>query len=150
MRPLLFLFIFSSSIAYSQTKVQNPDQVNGVFRAKQSDVVQVIILTVKENAKTDFEDWIDNIFYKALYNSPNQVRKDQLKVTRFLKPYEQNADKTWSYTWIMDPVLSGIDYNILFLLKEEYGEENALKYWEKYLTFFAKPQFQKLFIQTGN
>jgi hypothetical protein len=66
------------------------------------------------------------------------MKKAQLKVTRWLEPVHQNTDSTWTYSWIMDPVIPNTDYDILTFLKNEYGNETGEKHWQTYLTFMAR------------
>ena len=107
--------------------------------AKSGETVLVVVTDIKNEKKTAYESWIKDVLYAALYKSQNPMKKDQLKVTRWLRPVRQNADSTWTYAFIMDPAIPKTDYDIPTFLKQEYGEEKGKKYADQYETFLAKP-----------
>jgi hypothetical protein len=108
-------------------------------RAKTNDHVLLVVLTIKPTAKADFDSWVKDILYKALYQSKSEMKKAQLKGNPVAgTPVRQNADSTWTYSWIMDPVIPNTDYDILTFLKNEYGNETGEKHWQTYLTFMAR------------
>lgn len=108
------------------------------MRAKYGDEVLIVVTYVKDESKSDFEKWINDVLYAALNKTKNPMKIDQLKVTRWLVPTHQNEDKTWTYVWIMDPIIPNTDYDIPTFLNKEYGEEKGKEHWEKYQTFWAK------------
>ncbi|MEK7257227.1 MAG: hypothetical protein AAB316_20910, partial [Bacteroidota bacterium] len=112
---------------------------DGQTRAKNGDEVWIIVTYVKDEIKSDFEKWVKDVLYAALYKTTNPMKKDQLKVTRWLEPTQQNEDKTWTYVWIMDPVIPNTNYDIPTFLNQEYGEEKGKEHWATYQTFWAKP-----------
>lgn len=118
-------------------------------QAKEGESVWLITVTVKNDQKSNFEKWINEVMYPALRNSKDKMRQAQSKATRWLKPAAQNADQTWTYAWIMDPVVVGADYDIPTLLKQAFGDEMANKHWEAYVSYLAKePEVIEL-IQTN-
>ena len=117
--------------------------------AKTGEEVWVIVNYVKEDSKLAFEQWIKRVFYPALEKSQNPMTKEQLNATRWLEPARQNEDKTWTYVWIMDPVVPNADYDILNLLNTAYGEEKGKAHWEKYQTFWSKPLEAHILKQTA-
>jgi hypothetical protein len=119
------------------------------MRAKNGDEVWVIVTYVKDGLKPEFEKWIKEVFYPALHKSQNPMNKLQLNSTRWLEPMHQNEDKTWTYAWIMDPVVPNGDYDIQTLLNKEYGEAKGTEHWVKYQTFWAKPVEAHVLKQTS-
>ncbi len=115
--------------------IQSDKKVN---RAKDNERVLLVVVTVKQDWRTPFEKWIREVLYAALYKSKSEMKKAQLKVTRWLEPVRQNQDSTWTYCWIMDPVIPNTDYDILTFLKNEYGNETGTAHWNTYLTFMAQ------------
>jgi hypothetical protein len=118
-------------------------------RAKTGDEVWVIVNYVKENSKPEFEQWIKDVFYPALHKSKDSMTKEQLNATRWLEPARQNEDKSWTYVWIMDPVVPNADYDITSLLNKAYGEEKGKAHWEKYQSFWSKPLEAHILKQTA-
>jgi hypothetical protein len=118
-------------------------------RAKTEERVLVVVVTIQPKAKQPFELWIKDVLYAALYKSKSEMKKAQLMTTRWLEPVRQNTDSTWTYCWIMDPVIPKTDYDILTFLKNEYGPEAGEKHWEKYLSFMAHDPLVVGLKQTG-
>lgn len=108
-------------------------------RAKNGDQVLIVIIQVKSASKQDFDAWIEDVLYAALHSTDSEMKMAQLKATRWLTPVSQNADGTWTYSWIMDPVIPKTNYDIPRFLNLEYGEELGNVHWQKYLSFLAVP-----------
>lgn len=108
-------------------------------RAKAEDKILIVIVKVKDESKQEFDLWIKDVLYAALYESESEMKKAQLKATRWLEPIRQNKDSTWTYSWIMYPLIPKTNYDIPRFLNLEYGEELGKKHWDKYLTFMAEP-----------
>jgi hypothetical protein len=145
MKSLILLFLTTLTAAAQTTEVASSKDLQKwigtqkeMNRAKTNDHVLLVVLTIKPTAKADFDSWVNDILYKALYQSKSEMKKAQLKATRWLEPLRQNADSTWTYSWIMDPVIPKTDYDILTFLKNEYGNEIGDKHWQTYLTFMAR------------
>ena len=145
MKPMLICALFLGTINVvdaQDTKIVKSNTTpiaKEQARAKSGEDVWVIVTYVKEVSKPEFEQWIKEVFYPALYKSEDPKTKQQLNATRWLEPSRQNEDKTWTYVWIMDPVVPNADYDILSLLNKAYGEEKGKAYWEKYQTYWSKP-----------
>jgi len=117
-------------------------------RANLNDQVLIVLVTIKDESKQAFDAWVKDVLYDALYNSDSEMKKAQLKTTRWLEPARQNKDNTWTYSWIMDPVIPNTNYDIPRFLDLEYGVELGKKHWDKYLTFMAAPPQSILLNQT--
>jgi len=117
-------------------------------RAAFDDQVLIVVVPVKEEAKAEFDTWIKDVLYNALNKSDSEMKKAQMKTTRWLEPERQNKDGSWTYTWIMDPFIPGTNYDILPFLHDEYGEAAGNKHWAKYLTFMAAAPQSILLKQT--
>lgn len=131
-RSLTLILLLISAAGFAQTKAYEKP-------AKPGETVLVVVAAVKPNKKAEYETWMNDVMYAALYKSKNPVKKEQLKVTRWLKPARQNADSTWTYAFIMDPVIPKTDYDIPTFLKQEYGDEKGAQYVSQYESFLARP-----------
>ena len=118
-------------------------------RAKAGQDVWIVVTYVQDAARPEFEKWVKEVFYPALQKSANPMHQDQLNNTRWLEPASQNEDKSWTYVWIMDPVVPKADYDIPTMLNAAYGEEKGKAHWEKYQTFFVKAPEIHILKQTG-
>lgn len=141
-------FIYACRQDMKNTTSNDSPPTKEQMRAKTGEEVWIIVTYVKEASKSEYEQWIKDIFYPALQQSKNPMNKAQLNATRWLEPAGQNEDKTWTYTWIMDPVVPKGDYDIPTLLNTAYGEEKGKAYWAKYETFWAKPVEMHVLKQT--
>ncbi|MBK9335619.1 MAG: hypothetical protein IPM98_03115 [Lewinellaceae bacterium] len=103
---------------------------------------------MKEASKSEFEQWVKDVFYPALRKSESPMHEAQLNATRWLEPAGQNEDKTWTYAWIMDPVVPKADYDIPTLLNTAYGEEKVRPTGKPTWHFWAKPVDMHVLKQT--
>lgn len=113
-------------------------------RSKEGDQVWLITNYVKAESKQAFEKFMEEVFFKALTNSKNPERAEQYKKTRWLVPAQQNADGTWTYVFIMDPVVPTANYEIEKLFQEQYSPEKAAEMFKQYESYIAKTDFHLL------
>lgn len=99
--------------------------------------VWVIVNYVKESAKADYEKWMTDIFFAPMKTTTNPILKNQYAATRWLKPSQQNENKTWTYIFLMNPVIEGGDYDIESHLVKTYGVEKGKAYRTQYDGFMA-------------
>lgn len=151
MKAIVMFFLLTALpfVTYGQTNAAPNTATNEQVRAKAGQDVWIVVTYVKDAARPEFEKWVQEVFYTALQKSANPMHQDQLNNTRWLEPASQNEDKSWTYVWIMDPVVPKADYDIPTLLNATYGEVKGKEHWEKYQTFFVKgPEIHTL-KQTG-
>ena len=146
---MITFFLLSCGQETKNSKPETQPLPREQMRAKSGDEVWIIVTYVKDELKPEFEKWIKEVFYSALHKSQNPMDKLQLNSTRWLEPAHQNEDKTWTYVWIMDPVVPNGDYDIPTLLNKEYGEAKGTEHWVKYQTFWAKPVEAHILKQTS-
>jgi hypothetical protein len=128
---LILAFLVSLSPVFAQTKEQN--------RAKEGEKVWLIINHIKDESKTDYVNWMNTYFLSLLVNTTDETTKKQYQNTRWLEPARQNDDKTWTYVFIMDPVIPKTNYDIAALLATKYGAEKAAALNKEYESYLAKP-----------
>ena len=114
-------------------------QSKEVMRAKESGKVMMIINYVKDESKTEYEKFMNEIFFDLLSKSKNPLTKEKYQKTRWLTPSAQNENKTWTYAFVMDPLVENGDYGILPLFQERFSKEESEKLLEKYASFLAGP-----------
>ncbi len=133
MKYLIFLLIITSFPVSAQVAENNPSKV------------WVIINYIKDNAKADYEKWMTDIFFKPMNNTKDPVLAQQNASTRWLSPARQNPDKTWTYVFLMDPIIPKADYDIENYLQHTYGEAQGKTYMKQYESFIAsEPQVHVL------
>jgi hypothetical protein len=156
MKLQILLVALAALISYcscNEIAGNKPPEITAVStqlpRAKNGEEVWVIVSYIKADKKADYEKWLKEIFFAALHKTQSQQFNDQMKQTRWLTPKGQNEDKSWTYSFLMDPVVQGGDYDIPSLLNKEYGEEKGKAYLEQYMSFMAKPGEAHILQQTN-
>jgi predicted ester cyclase len=133
MKYLVFLLLISCFSVSAQVAENNASKV------------WVLVNNIKDNAKTEYEKWMTDIFFKPMNNTKDPFLAQQNASTRWLTPAKQNSDKTWTYVFLMDPVIPNANYDIESYLKKTYGEAQGKAYMIQYQNFIATdPQFHVL------
>jgi hypothetical protein len=110
-------------------------------RSKEGDQVWLIFNYVKAESKPEFEKFMEDIFFNVLLTSKEPQRAEQYQKTRWLMPAQQNADSTWTYVFIMDPVVANADYDIEKLFQEQYGPEKSAELFKQYESYIDRSEF---------
>lgn len=116
------------------------------IQASINDTVWIIKKYVYADKVEQFEE------FHTKYLGPAGLEYDQRlsKTVRRLKPVEKNKDGTFTYTYIMDPVLSSFKYDIEEMLSAKFGEEKAKEYMEIYKACLkGQKQDWQVAVQTG-
>ena len=117
--------------------------------AQAGDKVWVIVNSVKADKRAQFERFVTAIFWPgAAKLSPAEQRV--FRQTRVLNLTAPEADGTYSYLFIMDPLIPGANYEIGHLLQKEYGAAKAAEYVKLLDGSLAGKQHQYLMVQTKN
>ena len=116
-------------------------------RAVKGDTVWVLLNHIKHDKKEQFEKFIHEIFRpKAAELKQND--QQAFKQTRVMHPAKMNEDGTYTYIFIMDPLITNTNYNIQDFLNKMYNEEEANKYFEMFEECYAAPQTEYVVIQS--
>ena len=118
---------------------QAQDRPVGRELAAEGDTVWVILNHVKPDKRAQFERFVEEIFWaeaKRLSEADQRV----FRQTRVLYPIAPEPDGTYTYFFIMDPVLSGADYDIGRFLEKMYGAEKAEEYFSMFDDATSAPQ----------
>lgn len=108
-------------------------------RATEGNTVWVLLNHVKPDKRKQFEKFIHEIFWptaEKLEPADQQV----FRQTRVLHPVKPNEDGTYTYVFLMDPLIPDADYSILNYLKKMYGEEKANEYYKMFTESLNRPQ----------
>ena len=103
------------------------DSKSGPLRAAEGDSVWVFVNHIKADKREQFERFVHEIFWDSAsrLSEPEQL---VFRQTRVLHPNQPEKDGTYSYIFIMDPVIPGGDYSIESLTKKIYGDQKAKEY----------------------
>lgn len=123
---------------------RNEDVAGETIRARNGELVWVLLNHVKADKREEHENFVENILIPAA----EKIDTTALRHTRFLHPTEQNEDGTYTYVFLMDPVIEGAEYEIEILLTKAYGEEKAKEYGQQWDDSLASPQVAYSLIQS--
>jgi hypothetical protein len=123
--PLFFLLMTISSCVTAQTPTTKGEKV------------WIVVNYIKETAKSDYEKWMTEVFFTPMKTTQDTILKKQYAATRWLTPAKQNEDKTWTYVFIMDPVIPKGNYDIENYLVKSYGEQMGEAYMKQFEGFMA-------------
>lgn len=116
--PLLFAFF----TAFSHTPpVGRP-------MAKPGQKVWVVAYYVQAKKRTQYEHFVHDIFWPGAAKLTSAQEKQVFRQTRILHPTKANPDGSYSYLYIMDPVIEGANYDIESLLVKMYGKAKGAEY----------------------
>ncbi len=90
-------------------------------RAAAGDTVWVCISIVKPDKREAFVRHVREVKAPAV----RATRPEAHASVRLLEPSGPSADGTWSFVWLMDPVVAGEDYEIEPIYEAYYGAQKA-------------------------
>jgi hypothetical protein len=87
----------------------------------------VLLNHVKADQRTAFETFAFERLLPALKKgiASDPLAKKVHSQTRMLVPKEANPDGTYTYIWLMDPVVSGADYSYRAILEKAYSKQET-------------------------
>ncbi len=107
--------------------------------ARSGETVLVCLDPIKKDKRAQYERFLHEIFWPgAAKLSPAEQRV--FRQTRILHPTKAEADGSYSYFFVMDPLIKGGDYDIESLLTKMYGKAKATEYYKLYTTAHVRPQ----------
>jgi hypothetical protein len=97
--------------------------------AKPNETVWVIANSVKANKRAQYERFVHEILWAGAKNLSAADQK-LFKQSRIMHPTKPEADGSYTYLFIIDPVIKGADYGIESVLKKEYGAQKGKEYFK--------------------
>ena len=114
-------------------------------RAALNDTVWIGKDRIKADKVVPFEDFIFNYLEPAIKITDPGIRNS----VRILKPVKPNKDGTYTYYYIIDPLVPAADYDMLTYLTAQYGKEKADEYIKMFTDCLAEDQWWVNTIQTS-
>jgi hypothetical protein len=108
------------------------------IRARKGEDVWVILNHVRAEKHETFEDFLHEILMPALAH----IHPETYNKTRVLHPSIPNRDGTWTYIFLMDPVVPDGMYSVSAILYQFYRPELADKYMQIWTESLACPQVE--------
>ncbi len=114
------------------------------IRAHHGEKVWVVLNHIRAEKHNTFEHFLHTTLMPAVAN----VHPETYNQIRVLHPSEPNDDGTFTYIFLMDPVLPGGIYEISRILHEYYKSELANEYMKIWEEALAAPQVENELIQS--
>jgi|GEM_PF-389837 len=133
-------FILTTFLIVPDLNAQTKADLSGAnIRAAKGDTVWVLLNHIKHDKRQQFEKFIHEIFWpKAAKLNPED--QQAFKQTRVLHPVKMNDDSTYTYIFLMDPLIPNGNYNILYYLKKMYDEAKAKEYYKMWSECYKRSQ----------
>ena len=98
--------------------------------SKQGDPMWVILNHVKADKRQQFEKFAYEVLLPALEENAtsNLTTRKMIGQTRMLEPRRANKDSSYTYIWLMDPLVKDAIYSYPGILKMVYSSEETKKY----------------------
>ena len=99
-------------------------------RAAQGQPVLVCVSTIKADKREEFRRYLEEVKGPAVRAIKPAVHSS----VRLLEPSQPNADGTWTFVWLMDPMIEGEDYEEAPIYEAFYGPEQVaqrLRGWDE-------------------
>ncbi len=135
MTLMWLILVFGAADSFAQSKGKKAERMQAV----EGEEVWIVVNTIKADKRAQFEKFMFEIF-RPLSPKVSGVERKAFIATRELLPTKANEDGTFTYIFLMDPVIKGNEYQFLPLLKRFYGEAKAQEYQQMVDETFAKPQ----------
>ena len=117
-------FIFCAGL-YAQDNSNIPKVV-----ASSGDPMWVILNHVKADKRQQFEKFVYEVLLPALEKNAESdpISKNIIEQTRMLEPRRANKDSSYTYIWLMDPLVKKADYSYPGILSRIHSPEETKKY----------------------
>jgi hypothetical protein len=115
------------------------------MRAHEGEAMWVMLTHIRPEKRKEFEHFLDAVLMPAAAHTNPEV----FSKTRVLYPSLPNADGTYTYIFLMDPLVETGEYNISHILYDFYKPELAdayLKLWDESL---ARAQIEYDVVQSA-
>ena len=110
------------------------------YRAVEEESVWVLVNRIKADKKEVFEELIYNDILKNSKEAGG-AQADIISSVRILNPMNPDEDGNFTYVFIMDPMIEGVDYSIGSVLLQFFDEEVANEKVKLWTDCYAEPQY---------
>ena len=107
--------------------------------ARSGETVLVCLDPIKKDKRAQYERFLHEIFWAGM-SKLSPADQKMMRQTRILHPTKAEADGTYSYFFVMDPVVKGGNYDIESALTKMYGKAKATEYLKLSSTAHAREQ----------
>ena len=98
----------------------------------------VLLNHIKADRCAQFERFVHDILMPAVM----QFEPDMCRLVRVLHPTRPNEDGTFTYVFLMDPLILDADYSFEYLLNKAYPPEKVEEFLRLEEETYASPQVE--------
>jgi hypothetical protein len=120
------------------------------IRAQAGDTVYLVEHQVRPERRQQFEDFVHEVLWPAIQSTAaaEPARGFALQRVRLLLPITPDENGSYTYTFVLDPVVAGESYNVLDLLRARYGEAEGTRHYGMFTETWAGDFTTRRFIQS--
>lgn len=132
-----YLLIMTVLLAAPLYASQAQTSTNRKVQTMPGDTVWVVVNHVKPDKREQFERFVYELFWPASAKLDEKAQQ-AFSHTRVLNPVSPEEDGTYTYVFLMDPLISGQDYWIDSILKKMYPANQAAEYYKLFTDALAR------------
>ena len=140
---LVFCVVFVMLAFTSLSKSSNPSH-DVKLRADEGELVWIILNHVKPDKRQQFEEFMEimNQVFDDLIKEDKVSAEEakSFKQVRLLYPTKANEDGSFTYIFLADPWIEGVESGIGYWLRKKFPEEEAKKYGQMFSDSLMHPQ----------
>ena len=138
---VVVIFVLVSFTAMSKSDDQSGEVK---LRADEGELVWIILNHVKPDKRQQFEEFTE-IWMQTVENLIKEKKMDPksaqaFKQARLLLPTKANEDGSYTYVFLADPWIEGVESRIVPWLRKAYSEEEVQKYYQMFRDSLMHPQ----------
>jgi hypothetical protein len=120
-------------------------------RAQTGDTIYVVEHYVRAEGRAVFEEFVTQVLWPALRTTATTVpaRSRVVQQTRLIRQVSPNDDGSYTYAFLLDPVVPGESYNVLEILRGAYPEAEALEHYSRFTSTWARDFSARPFVQAA-
>jgi len=102
----------------------------GAMEASPGDPIRVILNHVKADKRAQFEKFVYEVLLPVLEkNAENDpISRSIIEQTRMLEPTGANKDSSYTYIWLMDPLVKKANYSYKKIISGVHSPKETEKY----------------------
>lgn len=117
------------------------------YRAVEGDPVWILLNKVAPDKKEVFEEFMFDILAEKSIELGG-IFAQAINQFRILRPTEANEDGSFTYVFMMDPLIPDANYEIMHYLSQFYEEEEASEKMKMFTESLVEPQTRIILEQT--
>ena len=137
MKNIIFVVMIISGALHAQT-VSTAKGIEAEF----GDPIWVILNHIKADKRAQFEKFVYEILLPAFKKNAESdpLSRNSLEQTRMLEPRQANEDGSYTYIWLMDPIIKKANYSYKSIISRVHNPEDTEKHLSMLRECLDSPQ----------